>query len=1271
MAESAALGPRGVPRFPAVASVVKRSYARRARVAGSSALLLAWACGGDAPSSWHDAEGYRWRELRVRGAGEGFTRVDPARAGITFRNSLSQNSLVRNEILANGSGVALGDVDGDGRVDIYFAGIEAPGALYRNLGSWRFADVTGPAGVGLEGSPSRGAVLADFDGDADLDLFVTRHSQPDVLFRNDGTGRFEDVSVESGFEAARASHTATLADTDGDGDLDLYITNYKQRWARDTFSPQELSGERVIGQEGGLYFVKPPYDEHFRVIQTDEGPQRWEFGERDDYYVNEGEAGFRRVPFTDGTFLDEDGRVLEREPDEWGLAARFGDLDADGDPDLYVCNDINSPDHVWVNRGDGTFRAIPRLAIRTTSNASMAVDFGDVDADGDADIFVAEMLSRDPARRKTQVPETPLDPSKPGEVETRPQAKRNTLQLNRGDGTFAEVSRYAGVAASDWTWGVLFQDVDLDGFQDLLAVNGHVLDFLDGDAQLESRMQAASDDWRRNRLVFPTLHTRNVAFRNLGNLRFADATDDWGFGPEDDISHGLAAGDLDDDGDLDVVVSRLNAPPLLLSNEARAPRLAVRLAGIPPNTGGVGALIHVTGPGLPPQQAEIREGGLYLSDADAMAVFAAGEAELLRIEVTWRSGRRSLITDARPNRLYELFEADAGRPAGIARREPAVPAPALLVDVSDDLAHIHHEPVFDEFVRQPLLPLRLAQLGPGVSWEDVDRDGDPDLLVGTGRGGRLARFLNDEGQLRPAPIGAPAARFDLTALLGLPTEDGGLDLLAGQLHYEAITPAEALAAPAVLRYRLAGGAGRTRVVGTAEAVPGDPSGTGPLALADADADGDLDLFVGGRIIPTAYPAPAGSRLMINEGGGAFRRDSASRSALDAAGLVSGATFSDVDGDGDPDLWLAVEWGPVRLLRNERGTFRDATREYGLETLTGRWNGIATGDLDGDGRPDAVVTAWGENHDLVQSDGTALLYHGDFDRNGVLDVVQAGRSPTGAIVPRLRLDQLARGLPFLARIVPDHATYASATLEQLLGPALAGAQRLEARELRHLALLNRGDRFEAVPLPAEAQLAPAFGVAVADVDGDGAEDVLLAQNFFANDLETPRFDAGRALVLLGDGAGGLTAMPGQASGLLVYGDARGLAVADYDADGRLDIAVGQNGSPTKLFRNIGARAGLRVRLRGPAVNPDAVGAAVRVQYAGVGPGREGPLREVQAGSGYWSRGEALQVLGLAGDPAQIWVRWPDGSETRTEVAKETREITIEYPGPVRSGTGAPR
>src|SRR5438132_3083246 len=426
-----------------------------------------------------------------------------------------------------------------------------------------------------------------------------------------------------------------------------------------------------------------------------------------------------------------------------------------------------------------------------------------------------------------------------------------------------------------------------------------------------------------------------------------------------------------------------------------------------------------------------------------------------------------------------------------------------------------------------------------------------------------------------------AARYDETTVLPLPDGAGGTTLLVGQSSYESQTPAEAAAVPSVVA--VAPGSGKVTPV-----VPGDVASIGPLAVADVYGDGNLDLFVGGRVAPGAYPAAQSSRLFRNEGG-RFVLDEANTALFRGIGLISAAVFSDVNGGGWPDLILAPDWGSLKLFLNDKGRLRAASAEWGLARTVGRWNGVTTGDLDGDGRPDIVATSWGRNTRVrVDAAHPLLLYYGSFTPSGRMDMVEAQYDDRlKAVAPLTQLGRLMTALPSVRLGARTFATYADATMQGIFGPSLAHVQHLEAATLDHVVFFNRGGRFEAVPLPAEAQLAPAFYAGIADFDGDGHEDVFLSQNFYPTAVGTPRYDAGRGLLLLGDGKGGLRATPGAESGIVVYGDQRGAAYADYDGDGRLDLAVSQNGAETRLFHNRGAKPGLRVRVVGPASNPDAI------------------------------------------------------------------------------------
>jgi hypothetical protein len=1215
-------------------------------------LLLVAACGRGSQqtdTAWHEAEGYRWRALDVARGDDaaGFTLLAPTLTGITFTNTVSESLLIQNRQLAQGAGVCLSDIDADGRQDVFLARTVGPSALYRNLGGWRFEEIAERAGVAAPNRLSTGCAFADVDGDHDADLILLSLGGPNAVFENDGQGRFSEQSA--GLTDSAGSMTIAVADVDGDGDLDLYVANNKAYTALDRMSPQERAFDRVTRKLGpNRYEVRERYRRDYKLVDRADlgGISLIQRADPDFFFLNDGKGQFVREPLArNPRFRDENGAPLREEREDFGLAAIFADLNGDGAPDLYVANDFEDPDQFWLNDGRGRFRLAPWYALRATSNSGMAVAVGDVNRDGYPDLFEVDMLSADTRRLKTQIPTHTAVAKQPGSGDDRPQMQRNTLQLNRGDGTFAEVARYAGVGRSGWSWSTVFLDVDLDGWEDILIGTGHVHDVMDGDTQYRLRRTLGQIDWRRMLFEYPPLKLPNMAFRNRGDLTFEDASKRWRFDVGNDISHGMALADLDGDGDLDVVINRLGQPAAVLRNDATAPRVSVRLRGAGPNTAGVGSKVRVLGGRVPLQESEVIAGGLYLSSSDASLTFATGTATRVRIEVDWRDGRHSVIDSAAPNREYEISpnvpplpfreRGSGGEDNGTAR--------ALFQDISDQLGgHTHVEPYFDDYRRQPLLPNSFSQLGPGVAWQDYDGDGKEDLIVGAGRTGRIAFFHNTGTRLRPAAVHAPLAPGDLTTIVGWSDF-----VVTGVAAYEATSTREARNLPSVVAYSPRTGA-------MTPLIAGDTASVGPLALADYDGDGDLDLFVGARIYPAGYPFSPSSRLYLNNGG-QFSIDSINSRPLDKLGMVSAALFSDIDGDGDPDLLVAVEWGKVRVFLNARGRFT-ATDFAGLSELHSRWNGLGTGDLDSDGRLDIVATSWGRNTDYGATPERPLfLYVGFWTGRGRPDFLFAQHDPRiRAVAPLTSFDRLAEAFPGVTNRVRSFSAYADAGIDQVLGPASNTATALGATTMEHVVFFNRGDRFEARPLPAEAQQAPAFYAGVVDFNGDGAEDLFLSQNFFATDMATPRYDAGRSLLLLGDGTGRLEPVPGPRSGLLVYGEQRGAAYADFDGDGRVDLAVSQNGAATRLFHNVGATPGLRVRLIGPADNPSAIGAQMRLRYGD----RAGPVREVQAGSGYWSQNGAVQVLGRAGEPTALWIRWPGGREQVVPLVGGQAEVAVQ-------------
>ena len=1208
--------------------------------AGAAGLALrgaAWvAC---AASSWLHAAPAAESLAGAGAGGVGFDLVDAAGAGVTFRNRVSPEAYGRNLNLLNGSGVALGDVDGDGRCDLYFAAIDGTNRLFLNVGNWHFEEAGAGTALGLPHARSTGAVLEDVDGDGDLDLLVTTLGGGPRLMRNDGQGRFEDVTAASGLAASTGSMSAALGDVDGNGTLDVYVANYG------AFPIMRSgSGRAQVRQVNGRWVVEGPFASRLRVVNG----QVEEVGEPGALHLNEGTGRFRRVEWGTEAFVDEQGQPRSA-PADFGLAAVLRDVDGDGFPDLYACNDFQSPDRLWLNRGDGRFREAPRMAMRKHAFASMGVDFGDLDRDGRLDAMAVEMSPRSWERRQRSLTGVRFIPNLPGRFEYRPEVPRNVLYRGNGDGTWSDVAEIAGLGATDWSWQPLFMDVDMDGLDDVLVAAGAAHDVQDRDALARIHASGRGDS-STNVFLYPAFRSPIWAFRNEGGWRFSETHEPWGLA-QTNLHVGAALADLDGDGDLDLVCNRLGDGPALYRNKATAPRLAVRLRGKAPNTRGINARIRVSG-GPWVQETEVTSGARYLSGDDTLRVFATGTARAVDVEVRWRGGGVTRVTNAAPGTCVRVDERDAVTERLVEKREAA----PLMADVSGAAGHVHRKELFDDLARQPLLHRQLSVAGPMVAWLPSADPARPYLVVASARGGSPGvRRVRAGGGMDAVPCDW-VAPDDMAGMALWTDADGTAVLIAAVSNYET---SPALTSWVMLRPSEAG----TRMeVKAWTNWAGNAASVGPVASADMDGDGRLEVFAGARVMPGRYPEPGTSFVYRAPGDGAVAGAAAMKfPGMEGAGLVQGAAWTDLEADGFPELVVATEWGPVRVWRNRAGRLepwdpvvRTGTGEaLPLSRLTGWWTCVASGDFDGDGRMDLAAGNWGLNTGYTASAARPLkLYFGDLVGAGGVDMVEAWTPPElGFEVPRRGLRPLSMAFPVLAERFPTHAGFARASMREVLEAVGRPASVVEARVLASCVFLNRGGAWELRELPDVAQWAPLMGISVADVTGDGHEDLLLAQNFFGMRIEWPRCDAGRGCVLVGDGKGGFRAMEAAESGVLVHGEQRGCATADMDGDGRVDWVDTQVGAGTRLFRNTGARAGLRVRLRGPAGNPHGVGAVVR----GIGAAGEGAAREVHGAVG--SGSVDLPVLVFGGAVERVRVRWPGGRTTEAAVPPGAREVVV--------------
>lgn len=1184
-------------------------------------------------------------------------------------------------------GIAIGDVNGDGRPDLFLVSGPDENVLFLNRGDFVFEK--SPAAVTLADGTNWGvsATLADVDGDGDLDLLLANYGAQNRLFLNDGQGNFRDVTALCGMQYAGPSQEIYAADFDNDGDLDLFLLT--NRFFSRTGRPRGIASEQ--GPDGQPH-IKREYAPFLRVVRpeievppipgvtTDTPPPPFmlEYGHPDRLYRNDGNGPEGIPHFTDITAKTPLAQVAGH-----GLSALIWDVNHDGRPDIYVANDYTDPDNLWINEGTNSlgefqFREAIREFLPYTSWSSMGSDLADFNGDGRLDFFVADMAGSTPVKAQRTAVEINGWRRWVAQNSQPRQTMRNTLFLGSGVGRFAEAAFEANVARTDWTWAVKAGDFDQDGRPDLFLTTGAARLFTDSDIIVTPAMLVGRTLWESFKSSAEG-REQNFAFHNEDGLHFSDVSRTWGL-DKLSMSFGAATADLDGDGDLDLAVCNLGENVSLYRNRASqsgAHWLKVRLQGRT-NRYGVGALVTAR---LKDGKSLLRLMNPYtgfLSGNDPVIHFGLGqEQQIAALEVRWPSGRFQIMPAVAADQLLTVAEPQTTEAAPALPTAPQAAAP-LLAECAQaiGLNFRHEEKAFDDQHREPLLPAKLSQSGPGIAVGDVNDDGREDLFVGGAAGQEAVLYLQQPDhsyrKLPDPPWRPHAATEDMGALFFDADRDGDLDLyvVSGSNEWE---PGDALYADHLY---LNQGSADAQLPSFVEAPPGSlpdlrQSGSCVVA-ADIDLDGDLDLFVGARCWPAKYPLAGDSVLLRNDGKkpGEVKFTDVTESlapGLRKIGLVTSALWSDVDGDGLPDLLIACEWGSVSLFLNQQGKLKDVTREEegGLSRRRGWWNSIAAGDYDGDGDQDYLVLNAGTNtrYGRPTEERPVQLYYGDVDGNEVPELIEAIWSSRGMVPLRARHSN-SQTVPLINERFPTYQSYSVALLKDVYGEeALKRCQLWEATELASGFLRNESTpghpRLVWLPLPGPAQLSPGFGAAAASFSAEGKLIFSVAQNSYAREVESGLWRGSFGCSLFHQSGQEFGVQNPALSGFVVPGDGKGLGVIDLDHDGRADLVVSQNNDYLLAFRQSGAnppQPGLAITLRGPAGNPTGVGATVSLMVDGR---RLGNV-EVRAGEGYLSQSSPIvyyPALPAESKQREVNVRWPDGKTTKTSLAIGVTTLSI--------------
>lgn len=1086
-------------------------------------LILLMACENE--NKQEDQSSHQVEESVV-----GFQPVSAEASGVDFINSFEETedfNYYNFEYIYNGGGVAVGDINNDGLQDIYFTGNGTSDKLYLNEGDLKFKDITTSAfEYDLSTAWHTGVTMVDINGDGWLDIYVCRSGEnrnreqfKNLLFVNNQDNTFTEKGAAYGVDVDRRTTSAAFFDYDNDGDLDLYVLNHPAQTGSEEFNNSEVLAMKSAGPDSDV------------LLENQDG-----------YFVDvTKKAGIKAHMF--------------------GLGLAISDFNNDGYQDIYVSNDFIDPDLLYINNGDGTFSEEIKERLLHTSNFSMGNDAADFNNDGFVDIMTLDMASEDHVRSKKNMGAMNTDKFwNIVDIGYHLQYMFNNLHLNNGNGTFSDVGQMAGIAKTDWSWAPLMADFDNDGKKDLFVTNGYRRELRDNDYNAEYNYKKAAgeiESFKDGLELAPVVKIQNYIYRNEGGLKFSKVISDWGMDTPIN-SNGAAYADLDNDGDLDLVLNNMDEVASIFENKlsgAETNYLRLKVAGYAKNKQGIGTKVTIhTNEGIQFQEMHTARG--YISSVEPYFHFGlGGMSEVHKIEVEWLDGTHLTLEDVNANQTLEIAYEDGQKIAQEKAQEETI-----FTDITDSILTFKHEEIpADDFATEVLLPNKLSQSGPFIAKGDINGDGLEDIYITGPFDGTGEMFVQTKKgfQSVKGPWEKENDREEMDALFLDVDMDNDLDLyvVCGGNEYFHDSP--------LLQDQLYINDGKGRFTNeTEERLPEMIIGGQSIAAGDIDGDGDLDLYIGGRQIPGYYPFIPKSFLLENNNG-KYKNITATSPNVASPGLVTDAIFDDFDGDQDLDLIVVGEWIPVVFFENDEGVFRDVTQNYNPTMDVGWFYSIEKGDFNKDGKPDYIVGNLGENNKFHPTKQFPLeIYSADFDKNGTNDIV-LGEYQDNICYPVRGRQCSSEQMPFIKQKYKSYADYSTASLGGIYGEeALRKALHFSATNFSSMVFMSGENGYQVNPLPPYCQMGPINKTIVGDFNKDGNPDALLVGNNYGVEVETMRYDGGRGCLLLGDGKGGFEQLAPTESGFFENQDCKDMTLLKFK-DEQVVITV-SNQAKAKTF-----------------------------------------------------------------------------------------------------------